>query len=488
VNELDPIRFVDQRLGAAPLARKALKYVFPDHWSFMLGEIALYCFGFLVVTGIYLALFFEPSLDRLTYTGSYAALRGEEVSAAYNSALRLSFDVPAGLLIRQAHHWAANVFLVAIVLHLMRVFFTGAFRKPRELNWTIGVTMLGVALLEGYAGYSLLDDLLSGMGLAIGYSVANSIPLIGGDVAHLIWGGEFPGAKTFISRVFIAHVLLLPALLAGLVMAHLALIMRQRHTQFRGRGVTERRDVGTPLWPGYALRSAGLLAGVAAVLFLLGGLVQINPIWQWGPYEIYNGENGAQPDWYLGWLIGALRLVPSGDVVIGSFTVIPNPFWGGLLFPLVVFALLYTWPLLEQRFITRDTRRHELLDRPRDNPLRTAIGVSVLVWIVGVFAFGAADRILVNLGISYGLQLDTSRIGVWVIPAVAFAVTYRTCRRLRDGGGHPLRGSDAVVIRRRPDGAYVADAPSAASGGADGRARSSPPTGTRSPCGPGPAP
>jgi ubiquinol-cytochrome c reductase cytochrome b subunit len=280
---------------------------------------------------------------------------------------------------------------------------------------------------------------------------------VGGDLAHLVWGGEFPGAKSFHSRLFVAHVLILPGMLAGLIAAHLGLIMRQRHSQFRGPGVTERRDVGTPLWPGYALRSLSLFAAVAAVLFLLGGLVQINPVWQWGPYEIWRGENGAQPDWYLGWLIGALRLVPSGDVVIGDFTVVPNPFWGGLLFPLVVFGLLYTWPLLEQRFVTRDTRRHELLDRPRDNPFRTALGVSVFVWVVGMFAFGAADRILVNLGMSYGLQLDTSRVGVWVIPAVAFAVTYRLCRRLRAREDHPLRGSSAMVVRRAEDGSYVTD-------------------------------
>jgi quinol---cytochrome-c reductase cytochrome b subunit len=189
----DALRFIDDRVNAARPVRKALRYVFPDHWSFLLGEVALYSFVVLAATGVFLTLFFEPSSDTRIYDGSFAALQGHEVTAAYDSAMGLSFDVPAGLLMRQTHHWAADVFVVAIVLHLVRIFFTGAFRKPRELNYLVGVTLLALAVLEGFLGYSLIDDLLSGMGLAIAYGVAMSLPVIGGDVAHLIWGGEFPG-------------------------------------------------------------------------------------------------------------------------------------------------------------------------------------------------------------------------------------------------------------------------------------------------------
>jgi ubiquinol-cytochrome c reductase cytochrome b subunit len=449
----DPVAFVDQRLGATPLARKTLRYVFPDHWSFQLGEVALYCFMILVGTGIYLALFYEPSLTRMTYEGSYAPLQGATVSAAYDSVLHISFDVPAGLLIRQTHHWAANVFVVAIVLHLMRIFFTGAFRKPRELNYLIGVTLLGIALVEGFAGYSLVDDLLSGMGLAIAYSTAMSIPLVGGDLSFLVWDGQFPGGPAFHSRLYFAHVFLLPALIGVLIAMHLSLVIRQRHSQFPGPGRREDNDVGTPLWPGYALRSLGLLAAVAAVLFLLGGLVQVNPVWEWGPYEIWYGENGAQPDWYLGWLIGALRLMPNVDVVIGGRTVIPNPFFGGLLFPSAVFGFLYLWPLTEQKLITRDRRRHELLDRPRDNPFRTAVGAAMFTWVAFVFAFGAADRILVSTGFSYGTQLLAARVLFFVLPLVAFVVTLSVCRRLQRAG-HPLRGWSGQVVRRREDGSF----------------------------------
>jgi ubiquinol-cytochrome c reductase cytochrome b subunit len=251
------VRFVDSRTGAAPLLKKALRYVFPDHWSFLLGEIAMYSFIVLVGTGVFLTIFFEPSLAHTVYHGTYAPLDGQHMTKAYASTVDLSFRVKAGLLMRQTHHWAADVFVVAIVLHLFRVFFTGAFRKPRELVWYVGVAMLFAALLEGYLGYSLVDDLLSGMGLAIGYSVALSIPFVGGNLGLLLWGGPFPGLPQFESRMFIAHVLIFPILIGGLLTLHLALIVARHHTQFGGRSKTERRVTGLPTFPGYAPRSLG---------------------------------------------------------------------------------------------------------------------------------------------------------------------------------------------------------------------------------------
>ena len=425
------VRFLDQRSGTAPLIRKALRYVFPDHWSFLLGEIALYCFVVLVGTGVFLTLFFEPSTEHTTYHGSYGPLAGSEMSQAYRSAVDMSFEVKAGLLMRQTHHWAADVFLVAIVLHLLRVFFTGAFRKPRDLVWYVGVMMLGAAMLEGFLGYSLVDDLLSGMGLAIAYSVVLSIPLIGGNLALLLWDGPFPGADTFLSRMYITHVLILPVLIAVLLTIHLLLIVARHHTQFRGPRASERHVVGTPLLPGYAPRSIGLAFGVAAVLILLGGLVQINPIWQWGPFETAQATNGAQPDWYLGWLIGGLRLMPGFDVTIGDYTLVPNAFWGGALFPLVVFAFLFAWPSLERR-ITGDTAFHNLLDRPRDNPFRTAVGAAMATWVFCVFVAGSSDRVAVWLKISYTAQIWFWRGAVVALPIAAFVFTRRLCEALRE--------------------------------------------------------
>ena len=421
---------LDERTGGAPLVRRALRYVFPDHWSFLLGEVALYCFVVLVATGIYLAFFFDPSTAPTVYHGSYAPLDGTHMTQAYRSALDISFDVKAGLLIRQTHHWAANVFLVAIVLHLLRVFFTGAYRRPRELTYLIGVTMLVLALLEGYLGYSLVDDLLSGMGLAIGYSVLLSVPLIGANLALLVWGGAFPGNADFWPRMYLTHVLLLPVAIGTLLALHLLLVASRHHTQFRGGARrTNRRVVGIPAFPGQAPRSLGLFFAVAAVLVLLGGLAQINPIWLWGPFHVATGTNGAQPDWYLGWLIGALRLMPGWDLVIGGRTVVPNPFWGGVLFPGVVFAFLYLWPWLERRF-GRDDGWVNVLDRPRDRPLRTGLGVALVTWLFVVFLAGSADRVTVSFGVSYTAQIWVYRALFVLAPIVALLVTRRVCGEL----------------------------------------------------------
>ena len=434
------MRYLDERSGGAPFFRKALRYVFPDHWSFLLGEVALYSFVVLVGTGIYLTLFFKPSLAPVHYHGAYLPLRGREMSEAYQSTVDISLRVKAGLLIRQTHHWAANVFVAAIVVHLLRIFFTGAFRKPRDLTYYIGLLMLTLALLEGYAGYSIVDDLLSGMGLAIGYSVLMSIPFVGANLAQLVWDGPYPGGQDFESRLYIVHVLILPVVIGGLIVLHLTLVAARHHTQFLGPRATEKKVVGMPTFPAYAPRSLGLAFAVAAVLFLMGGLIQINPIWQWGPYHVSQATNGAQPDWYLGWLIGALRLIPSFDVTIGNYTLVPNPFWGGAGFPLFVFGVLFLWPSLERR-VTGDYAFHNLLDRPRDAPWRTAIGVAFFTWIFVVFLAGAADRMFVLFGFSYQAQIWAFRVLVWVLPVVALIVTKRVCEEL-------LRG-EVVEVRRK---------------------------------------
>lgn len=445
------VRWNEQRVGAAKGIKAALRYVFPDHWSFLLGEISLYSFVVLIGTGIFLTLYYLPGDSQVIYHGSYAPLVGQQMSEAYRSVLNLSFDVPAGLLMRQVHHWAADVFIASIVLHLCRIFFTGAYRKPRDLNYFIGLLMLMLAILEGFAGYSLVDDLLSGMGLAIAYSVAFSIPFVGAQLGYLVWDGPFPGSSSFLPRLEIIHVLLLPAAIAVLITVHLAMIMRQHHSQFPGPGRRERNVVGTPMWPAYALRSIGLFLAVAAVLFLIGGLIQINPIWQWGPFHPYLSENGAQPDWYIGWLIGALRLMPNWEPAIGSHTIVPNPFWGGAFFPLVVFGVMFAWPAIERRF-TGDHRRHDLLDRPRDRPIRTAIGAAFLSWVVIIFAVGSTDRLFYRLHISYHAQIHFWRIGVWVLPIIVFFLTRSACRSLQRSRSHPLRDWQGAVVRRGPGG------------------------------------
>jgi ubiquinol-cytochrome c reductase cytochrome b subunit len=450
----DPVAFVDERLGAARGLRFVMRYVFPDHWSFLLGEIALYSFVVLVASGTFLALFFDPSTRELAYQGSYGTLHGAQVSAAYASTMNLSFDVKGGLLVRQVHHWAALVFVAAITLHLLRIVFTGAFRKPRDVNYFIGVTLLALAILEGFAGYSLPDDLLSGMGLAIAWGVAMSLPLIGGPFATALWDGRFPGSGAFESRLYIAHVFLIPAILAALITAHLAIIMIQRHSQFPGPGRREDNVVGTPMWPGYALRSLGLFAAVAGVLVLMGGLIQINPVWLWGPYHVYVGTNGAQPDWYLGWLIGALRIMPNLEIHVFGHTIAPNPFFGGVLFPGAIFGLLYALPWLDRRFISKDYQRHDLLERPRDNPLRTALAAAVFALVAVVFAAGSADRLFFQFGFGYEGAIWFFRGAFFLVPALVFWLTKRICIELATERAHPLRDWDGDVVTRNERGGF----------------------------------
>lgn len=425
------VNFLDSRTGAVPFMRKSLRYVFPDHWSFLLGEIALYAFIVLVATGIYLTLFFEPSLAETTYTGSYKPMQGLAMSEAYRSALEISFDVKSGLLMRQTHHWASNIFVAAIVLHLMRVFFTGAYRKPRELTWVVGLLMLFATLLEGYLGYSMIDDLLSGIGLVIGYGVALSLPVVGADLALGLWGGPFPGDPAFEARMYVTHVFLLPVLIGTLIAVHLALVASRHHAQFKAaKSATERKLVGMPAYPAQVPRSLGLMFATAAVLFALGGLVQINPIWEWGPFEPSQGTNGAQPDWYLGWLIGGLRLVPGFDVTIGDYTLVPNAFWGGALFPLLTLAVLGAWPWLERRF-SGDRGSHNIIDRPRDVPDRTAFGAAFFTWVTLIFVSGAADRVTVFFGLDYEAQAVFFRFAVILAPLIVFFATRRICRELK---------------------------------------------------------
>ncbi|MGH3273033.1 MAG: cytochrome b, partial [Streptosporangiaceae bacterium] len=200
--------FLDDRLHGARGIRVFLRKIFPDHWTFLLGEIALYSFIILVLTGIFLTLFFQPSMSTITYHGSYLPLEGVKMSRAYASTLNISFDVRGGLLMRQIHHWAADLFMAAIMAHMIRVFFTGAYRKPREINWLIGIVLFTLGMLEGLFGYSLPDDQLSGAGLRILEGVLQGIPIVGTYAAYFLFDGAFPGTQ-IIPRLYILHVFLI---------------------------------------------------------------------------------------------------------------------------------------------------------------------------------------------------------------------------------------------------------------------------------------
>src|SRR5438067_2329096 len=293
--------FLDDRLRAAKATTAFLRKLYPDHWSFLLGEIALYSFVILLLTGTFLTFFFQPSMTEVIYHGTYTPLRGVRMSEAYSSTLNISFDVRGGLLMRQIHHWAALLFLAAIMSHMLRIFFTGAFRKPREINWLIGVTLLTLGVLEGFVGYSLPDDLLSGTGLRIADAIILSIPIIGSWTSFLVFDGEFPGTA-IVGRFYIVHVLLVPAIIAVLIGLHLALMIRQKHTDFPGPEKTERTVSGVRFYPTFSAKAGGFFFLVFGVVAVLGGLAQINPIWLFGPYNPAQVSAGSQPDWYMAML------------------------------------------------------------------------------------------------------------------------------------------------------------------------------------------
>jgi ubiquinol-cytochrome c reductase cytochrome b subunit len=421
-------RWFDDRLGASKFTRSALNKIFPDNWSFMLGEIAMYCFVILVLTGTYLTFFFSPSGEEVTYNGKYGPLRGVEMTAAYRSTVRLSYDVRAGLVFRQMHHWAALIFVAAVLVHLCRIFFTSAFRRPREINWVIGMLLFVLAMFNGFSGYSLPDDLLSGTGLRIGYSIALAVPVIGTWAAFLVFGGEFP-SDDIISRLFVLHVMLVPALIAVALGAHLSILWRQKHTQFPGPGRTEHNIVGSHLWPTYAMRSIGLFAAVFAVIAALGGLVQINAVWLYGPFKAAAVSTASQPDWYMGWLEGALRLFPAWRPTLFGYQ-ISELFWPGVLLPGITFGLLFVWPFLEAR-VTGDRNEHQLLSRPRDRPVHTALGVATLSFYAVLFVAGSQDIGAQRLGVPQNAMTRVLQVLLVALPPVVGLFTWKLCRDLR---------------------------------------------------------
>ena len=446
--------WVDDRTGAAKPVGYLMKKVFPDHWSFMLGEIAMYSMIICLITGAFLTFWFVPSAGHTVYDGSFVPLRGVGMSEAYASTLNISFDIKGGLIIRQIHHWAALMFIVALTVHMFRVFFTGAFRKPREINWVIGTVLALLAIVEGFAGYSLPDDLLSGTGIRAMAGFVQTAPVIGTYLVYGIFGGPFPG-EMIIPRLYSVHILLLPAILIGLFTAHIGLVFVQKHTQYPGPGRTNENVVGFPVMPVYAAKAGGFFFIVFGVLAMISALVQINPVWAYGPYDPSPVTAGSQPDWYMGFADGALRLLPGWlEFEFWGYTLSLNIALGALVLLPLVYTVLGIYPFVE-RWVTKDDREHHLLDRPRNNPVRTGIGMAGIT-AYSVFMFAAGNDIMaIKLGMSINDITWFFRIGLFVLPPLMFWVTKRIClslqRRDRDT---VLHGRETGTIIRTPDGKY----------------------------------
>jgi ubiquinol-cytochrome c reductase cytochrome b subunit len=446
--------FVDERTGAAKWMKKTLTKVFPDHWSFMLGEIVMYSFVILLLSGTFLTFWFDPSMKEVEYEGSYEPLNGIKMSAAYASTLHISFDVRGGLLMRQIHHWAALIFMAAMVVHMMRVFFTGAFRKPRELNWIIGVALLTLGIVEGFLGYSLPDDLLSGTGIRIAEAIIQAIPVVGSYLAYFVFGGAFPG-EVFIQRIYMVHILLIPGIILALVTAHLMLVWYQKHTQYPGPGRTEKNVVGYPLMPVYMAKAGGFFFIVFGITAFLGAVASINPIWIFGPYNPGQIGAGSQPDWYMGWLDGLVRLAPPLETHAFGFTISWNILIPGLIIPGIIFTLMAFYPFIEQ-WMTGDKREHHILDRPRNNPNRTAIGAMSLTFTLVCLINGGNDLLATHFDLSINQIMWFSRIGVIVLPPIAFVITKRICLSLQRADRElVLHGKESGRLVMLPHGEFV---------------------------------
>ncbi|WP_156721906.1 cytochrome bc1 complex cytochrome b subunit [Streptomyces apocyni] len=446
--------WADGRLGIYSLAKANMRKIFPDHWSFMLGEVALYTFIIIILTGVYLTLFFHPSMNEVEYAGSYVPMQGVLMSEAYASTLDISFDVRGGLLIRQIHHWAALIFLAAMFVHMMRVFFTGAFRKPREINWLFGFLLFVLGMFTGFTGYSLPDDLLSGTGVRFTQGAILSVPVVGTYISMFLFGGEFPGTD-MIARFYSIHILLLPGIMLGLVVAHLILVFYHKHTQFGGAGKTNKNVVGMPLLPVYMAKAGGFFFLVFGIIAAIAAIASINPIWALGPYRPDMVSTGAQPDWYMGFAEGLIRFMPGWEIVLwDSYTL--NL---GVFIPLVIFPLFLTaiavYPFIES-WITKDKREHHILDRPRNAPTRTAFGAA---WIAAYFIMligGGNDLWATHFSLSINSITWFVRIFFIAGPILVFIATKRIClglqRRDRD---KVLHGRETGIIKRLPHGEFI---------------------------------
>ncbi|GAA2167595.1 cytochrome bc1 complex cytochrome b subunit [Actinomadura napierensis] len=448
-----PLNFIDDRLGSTTFFKRNMKKVFPDHWSFMLGEIALYSFIILLLTGTFLTLWFKPSMNEVVYNGSYTHLRGVEMSEAYASTLKISFDVRGGLLMRQIHHWAALLFMASILAHMLRVFFTGAYRRPRELNYLIGINMFILGMLEGLFGYSLPDDLLSGTGLRITQGVLEAIPLVGTYGYMFLFGGEFPG-QDIVPRLYMLHILLIPGLLLGLVTAHMMIMWVQKHTAMPVKNQTERQVYGYPFYPVFMAKTGAYFLFTFGVIALLGAFAQINPIWLFGPYDPGAISAGSQPDWYMGVLEGALRIMPNWEVSAWGHTVSFNVLIPALVPLGIVFGGAMAWPFIEQ-WVTGDKRHHHVNTRPRNAPVRTATGVAAVAFYGLLWLAGGNDVLADKFDISLYATTWFFRVTFFVGPFLAFVITKRIClglqRKDADIVGH---GVESGVILMSPDGRF----------------------------------
>jgi ubiquinol-cytochrome c reductase cytochrome b subunit len=434
----------------------------PMRWTGVFGVITMACVALLLVTGVFLMFFYTPSSTTVTYRGGYSPLHGVEMSKALASTLGISFDVRGGLLLRQLHHWAALLLPAAIILQLAVTFFTGRFRGPRRWNWLLLFLTLIAALAAGWSGYALPDDMLSGTGLRIVEGIMLGIPIVGTWLASLLFGGGFPGR--IIENLYVIHLVVSVGLIA-LIAARIRsgwVALAQR----RGRDAV----AGVALWPTAASRALGQLAVVCGVLIVISATVTIAPVWLYGPSSPSDVSAGSQPDWYTGFLDGALRLVPPGwEIALGGYTVtlavlVPLAVVGAFLLAIAVYPFLEGWILSDRAGAgipdrdvpDRDVPDPDLPDRPRNVPVRTGLGIGALAFYGVLWGAASSDVLAHLLRLSLDSVIVAFQVLLVVAPPIAFAVTRAVClglqRRDREVLAH---GYETGRIVRLPGGEYI---------------------------------
>lgn len=430
-----------------------------SHWSFMFAEIAIWSFVVLAVTGAVLMVFYNPSMSQVTYDGSYGPLRGLFVSNAFDSTMHLSLEVRGGLLIRQVHHWAALVFVAAVVVQLLRMFLTGAFRRPRTGQWLIWVTLLALGMAAGETGNALPDDMLSGGSLWLIMSVVQSIPVVGTWALSLLFGPGFPGDRV-IPVMYGGH-LLIAVVMVALLIARNLLVRRHGHSRFIASLPTRRSAR-----PMMALATIGML-------IILGFGFQIAPIWLYGPAKPTQISAGSVPDWYMGFLDGALRIMPGWELTVGDYTLSLAVLIPTLVIPGAFFTALAAYPMAERFLLSRRGRRdalgrpkatsrmaretfaHDLLDRPRETPVKTAIAAVGVTFYGLLWAAAANDQIAQQFQMNVNAVTIFFRFAVVIGPVIAFVLTRWICLALQQTDHHVAEhGVETGIITRSPDGGF----------------------------------
>ncbi|MEF8822179.1 MAG: cytochrome bc complex cytochrome b subunit [Halovenus sp.] len=476
--------------------RSILGKAFPAEDSFLLGEVALFCFVLLVLSGMFLGFFYEPSISNVEYEGSVAEYQGEEMPESYVSVLNITYDVPFGMLLRRMHHWAAHLMVASMALHMLRVFFTGAYRNPRELNWVVGTALAGATMFAAYTGYALPFDEFASTAVGIGYNVALSIPIIGETVANIAFGGSFPSSAT-IPRFYFLHILVLPLVIAGLIGVHMAILVRQKHTEAQrdedvmpagptraavdrrtavegdsasggtaadggspsdsgtaadggavahGGGATKSRSrqvdrdddsvvVGLPAFPNQVAVSAVVFFLTLATLSLLAGFLPVHNIAEYGPNDPASTPSLIMPDWFLMWGYGFLKLIPSWmsfDLLGIHFSA---EFIGGLLLPGIIFGVVALWP-----FIDYDEKPVHFTADPLERPFQTAVGVAAVLFIM-IASIAGMDVIVADIVGMSTAQLKPYFIGSLIaIPILGGLIVYAGLGGFEDEDGENRDG------------------------------------------------